>query len=115
MTERPLYRNNTIMASRLQTHKTYSLTTDEERLSKMMKAMGHPARMQIMRYLSDNPQCITGDIVQVVPQAQATVSQHLKVLREVGLICGTVDGPAVNYCIDDDNMAWFKAQVEQLL
>lgn len=62
----------------------YNLTTDEERLTQMMKALGHPARMQIVRYLSENPGCITGDIVDALPLAQATVSQHLKVLREAG-------------------------------
>lgn len=94
--------------------KTYDLTRDEERLMHIMKALGHPARLQIMRYLSENPQCITGDIVEVLPLAQATVSQHLKVLRDAGLICGTIDGPAVCYCVDCDNIAWFKEQVGKL-
>jgi ArsR family transcriptional regulator, arsenate/arsenite/antimonite-responsive transcriptional repressor len=91
--------------------KTYHLTVDEERLMHMMKALGHPARMQIVRYLSDNPACITGDLVDVLPLAQATVSQHLKVLRDAGLICGTIDGPAVCYCLDCENVTWFKEQV----
>ncbi len=95
--------------------KTYNLTADEERLTKMMKALGHPARMQIMRYLSNNPQCFTGDIVQVLPLAQATVSQHLKVLRDAGLICGTIEGPATSYCLDDETVAWLKARVAALL
>jgi ArsR family transcriptional regulator len=94
--------------------RTYDLTHDEERLMQMMKALGHPARLQIMRYLSENPQCITGDIVEVLPLAQATVSQHLKVLRDAGLICGTIDGPAVCYCVDCGNIAWFKEQVGKL-
>ncbi len=94
--------------------RTYDLTQDEERLMHMMKALGHPARLQIMRYLSENPQCITGDIVDVLPLAQATVSQHLKVLRDAGLICGTIDGPAVCYCVDCGNIAWFKEQVGRL-
>ncbi|MDX2163415.1 MAG: metalloregulator ArsR/SmtB family transcription factor [bacterium] len=91
--------------------KTYHLTADELRLMQMMKALGHPARMQIFRYLSANPQCITGDIVDVLPLAQATVSQHLKVLRDAGLVCGTLEGPATCYCLDGENVAWFKAQV----
>lgn len=95
--------------------KTYNLTEDEQQIVAMMKALGHPARMQIIRYLSENPQCFTGDIVQVLPLAQATVSQHLKVLRDAGLICGTIEGPATSYCLDDDNLAWFKAQVDTLL
>lgn len=92
-------------------NKTYDLTADELRLTAMMKALGHPARMQIFRYLSENPQCITGDIVQVLPLAQATVSQHLKVLRDAGLIRGTIEGPATCYCLDCENVAWFKAQI----
>jgi len=94
--------------------KTYHLTADEERLMLMMKALGNPARIQIVRYLSENPQCITGDIVEALPLAQATVSQHLKVLRDAGLICGTIEGPAVCYCLDCDNIAWFKEQVGDL-
>lgn len=94
--------------------KTYTLTTDELRLSQMMKALGHPARMQIFRYLSENPQCITGDIVDVLPLAQATVSQHLRVLRDSGLVCGTIEGPATCYCLCEETVAWFKAQVGDL-
>jgi ArsR family transcriptional regulator len=94
--------------------RTYDLTADEERLMHMMKALGHPARIQIVRYLSENPQCITGDIVDALPLAQATVSQHLKVLRDAGVICGTIEGPAVCYCLDCDNVAWFREQVGAL-
>jgi ArsR family transcriptional regulator len=95
------------------THATYHLTTDEERLTHMMKALGHPARMQIVRYLSENPGCITGDIVDALPLAQATVSQHLKVLRDAGWICGSIEGPAMCYCLHCDNISWFKEQVGQ--
>ncbi len=105
-----LYRKNTIMES-TQVLKVYDLTRDEERMTQMMKALGHPARMQIIRYLSENPQCITGDIVDVLPLAQATVSQHLKVLRDAGLICGSIEGPATCYCLDCDNISWFKDQI----
>lgn len=96
------------------TEKTYNLTTDETRLMQMMKALGHPARMQIFRYLSENPQCFTGDIVDVLPLAQATVSQHLKVLRDAGLIEGTIEGPATSYCLSESGVAWLKDQVGQL-
>jgi ArsR family transcriptional regulator, arsenate/arsenite/antimonite-responsive transcriptional repressor len=108
-----LYRKNTIMHTKVE-HKPFQLTTDEERLTLMMKALGNPARMQIVRYLSEHPQCITGDIVDVLPLAQATVSQHLKVLREAGIICGTVEGPATCYCLDCDNVRWFKERVGAL-
>ncbi len=91
------------------------LTAEEERLAQMMKALGNPTRLWIVRYLTENPHCITNDIVVITPLAQATVSQHLKVLREAGLICGIVEGPAMSYCIDDDNMAWLKEKVNVVL
>jgi ArsR family transcriptional regulator, arsenate/arsenite/antimonite-responsive transcriptional repressor len=94
--------------------KIYTITTDEERLAAMMKALGHPARMQIVRYLSEHPGCITGDIVEVLPLAQATVSQHLKVLRDAGLICGTIDGPATCYCLHEGTVTWFRERVGAL-
>lgn len=91
-----------------------NLTPDEERLAKMMKAMGNPTRLWIMRYLTEHPMCITADIVDATPLAQATVSQHLKVLRDAGLISGTVEGPAINYCVDNDNLDWFQNKVQEL-
>jgi ArsR family transcriptional regulator, arsenate/arsenite/antimonite-responsive transcriptional repressor len=108
-----LYRIITMMNAK-QEIKLYNLTTDEDRLWQMMKALSHPARMQIFRYLSENPQCITGDIVDVLPLAQATVSQHLKVMRDAGWITGTLEGPATCYCLDCENVAWFKRMVAAL-
>lgn len=84
---------------------------DQERLMMMFKAVGNPIRFEIIKYLVEHPGCITGDIVKVLPIAQATVSQHLKVLRDAGWICGAVSGAAVSYCLDDDNVAWFREQV----
>lgn len=91
------------------------LSEDERRLTAMMKALGNPTRMWIMRYLVEHPQCITGDIVQATPLAQATVSQHLKVLRDAGLIAGTIEGTATSYCVDEDGLAWFRRKVVDLL
>ncbi len=91
------------------------LTTEEQRLAKMMKAMGNPTRLWIMRYLSDHPQCITGDIVLATPLAQATVSQHLKVLRDADLIEGTIEGPAMSYCINFESLRWFREKVNEML
>jgi len=99
--------------SRFEEHLT-QLTEDEAKLVLMMKALGNPVRMQIMRYLCDNPQCITGDIVASTPLAQATVSQHLKVLRDAGLVCGEVEGAAVNYCINEGAFAWLKSKLGDL-
>jgi predicted transcriptional regulator len=94
--------------------KTYHLTDDDLRLVQLMKALAHPARMQVVRYLMDNPACITGDIVDALPLAQATVSQHLKVLRDAGIITGTIDGPAVCYCLDPETVGWLRGQVAAL-
>ncbi|MEO0560885.1 MAG: metalloregulator ArsR/SmtB family transcription factor [Chloroflexota bacterium] len=103
------------MSTKQATKKQYPISADEERLSTMMKALGHPARMMIIRYLSENPSCFTGDIVEVLPLVQSTVSQHLKVLSEAGLVAGTVEGPATCYCLNDENIAWFKRQVGMVL
>ncbi|MEM7031407.1 MAG: winged helix-turn-helix domain-containing protein [Chloroflexota bacterium] len=84
---------------------------DQERLIAMFKAVGNPIRFEILKFLLTHPGCITGDIVQYLPVAQATVSQHLKVLREAGWVAGIVQGPAMCYCLDTDNVAWFRQQV----
>ncbi|MFN7132602.1 MAG: ArsR/SmtB family transcription factor [Myxococcales bacterium] len=72
----------------------------DEELAALAKALGHPARVQILRLLLRKSACICGDIVDELPLAQSTVSQHLKVLKEAGLIRGEVDGPRVCYCIE---------------
>ncbi len=84
---------------------------EQERLVTMFKALGNPTRFEIMKYLVTHPACITGDIVQFLPIAQATVSQHLKVLRLAGWISGVTDGPATCYGLHEENIAWFKTQV----
>lgn len=84
---------------------------DQDRLVAMFKALGNPIRFEIMKFLVTHPGCITGDIVKYLPIAQATVSQHLKVLREAGWIEGTVEGPAVSYCLHAENIAWLREKV----
>jgi len=86
----------------------------QERLVQMFKALGNPVRFEIMKFLVTHPTCITGDIVEYLPIAQATVSQHLKVLREAGWIEGVVQGPATSYCLHDGNIAWFREQVGEI-
>ena len=88
-----------------------TLTTDKKRLAKMLKALGNPIRFQIVEYLASNQTCITNDIVRALPLAQSTVSQHLKVLREAGLIRGEIEGPATCYCLDADGLQWLKNQI----
>jgi len=69
-------------------------------LATLAKALGHPARVQIVRFLLSRDSCMCGDIVDHLPLAQSTVSQHLKMLKEAGLIRGTIDGPRVCYCVE---------------
>lgn len=69
-------------------------------LARLAKALGHPARVAIVRMLAEGGECVCGDIVSRLPLAQATVSQHLKVLKEAGLIEGEIDPPRVCYCVN---------------
>jgi ArsR family transcriptional regulator len=71
-------------------------------LAALARALGHPARVAILRLLVERGDCICGQIVEVLPLAQATVSQHLKVLKNAGLVRGEVDGPRVCYCANLD-------------
>lgn len=87
---------------------------EQEKLVDMFKALGNPTRFEIMKFLVTHPGCITGDIVEFLPIAQATVSQHLKVLREAGFIDGNVEGTAVSYCLNDENIGWFNRQVGEI-
>lgn len=87
---------------------------EQERLVRMFKALGNPMRFEILKFLVTHPGCITGDIVAFLPIAQATVSQHLKVLRQAGWVDGITEGPARNYCLHEVNIAWFKSQVGEI-
>ncbi|MFM6954406.1 MAG: ArsR/SmtB family transcription factor [Sphingobacteriaceae bacterium] len=78
------------------------------------KALGHPARIAILRILATQNSCICGEIVEVLPLAQSTVSQHLKDLKEAGLVKGTVDGKKSCYCIHGENMDKFTKQLTGL-
>lgn len=91
------------------------LTRDEFRLAAMLKALGNPVRFRIMEYLAEKQMCITGDIVEFTTLAQSTVSQHLKVLREAGLIEGEVEGPATCYCISEEGIRFLKNHIDRWL
>jgi ArsR family transcriptional regulator len=75
-------------------------STSDAELARLAKALAHPARVAILRRLIAHGECACGKIVSGLPLAQATVSQHLKVLKEAGLILGEVDGPRVCYCVN---------------
>jgi DNA-binding transcriptional ArsR family regulator len=88
--------------------KTAGFTKTQIDLAAFAKALGHPARIAILQFLARQKSCICGDIVDELPLSQSTVSQHLKELKNVGLIKGDVEGPSVCYCIDEKN--WNKVK-----
>jgi ArsR family transcriptional regulator, arsenate/arsenite/antimonite-responsive transcriptional repressor len=85
--------------------KTEHFTDKQNAIATLTKALGHPARIAIIEYLAKVDTCICGDIVNELPLAQPTVSQHLKELKNAGLIKGEVEGNAVCYCIDEKAIA----------
>jgi ArsR family transcriptional regulator len=87
---------------------------EQDRLVAMFKALGNPHRFEIIKFLVTHPGCITGDIVHFLPIAQATVSQHLKVLRDAGWITGVIEGPATCYSLNEENIAWFRNTVGEI-
>lgn len=95
-------------------HRAVDTPEADEELAGFAKALGHPARVQIIRLLIRKSGCICGDIVDELPLAQSTVSQHLKVLKEAGLIRGEVDGPRVCYCIEPAALQRLRALVAGL-
>jgi DNA-binding transcriptional ArsR family regulator len=76
-------------------------TTRQNKLAATLKALAHPARIAIIQHLAKTEHCICGDLVEELGLAQATISQHLKELRNIGLIRGCVEGTSVSYCIDE--------------
>ena len=83
-------------------------------LIRMLKALGNPIRFEIVKFLVTHPGCITGDIVEYLPIAQATVSQHLKVLKDAGWISGIIEGTATCYQLDEKNITWFRSVVTDI-
>ncbi len=83
------------------TTKTEEFTVKQNKIAKYMKALGHPARIAILEVLIKKQACMCGDIVEEIPLSQSTVSQHLKELKDAGLIKGDIDGAKVCYCIDE--------------
>ncbi len=86
----------------------------DERLVTMLRAIANPVRFRILQIMASRGRCQFGPLGDELPIAQSTLSQHLKVLREAGLIQGEVTGPAVCYCRDEENIAWFKRQIQEL-
>ncbi|MBS1510930.1 MAG: winged helix-turn-helix transcriptional regulator [Bacteroidetes bacterium] len=95
-------------------HKKEEFTQKEQDLAAFAKALSHPARIAILKVLAQRNECICGEIVDVLPLAQSTVSQHLKELKLAGLIDGTVDGPKSCYCINWKAFQKFNAEFNTL-
>jgi ArsR family transcriptional regulator, arsenate/arsenite/antimonite-responsive transcriptional repressor len=87
---------------------------DDVRLAQLAKALGHPARIRILRLLAARETCITGDVVAELPLAQSTVSEHLRILREAGLVQATPDGPRSAYCLSGTGLASLKRGIAEL-
>lgn len=87
---------------------------DDRTLASLAKAVGHPARIAILRLLDARQSCICGDIAEHLPLAQSTVSQHLKQLKDAGLIRGTISGPRTYYCIDQQRLKRLKVLISGL-
>ena len=86
-----------------------------QRFADRLKALGHPARLEILRVLASRGTCVCGEVVEVMPLAQATVSQHLKVLKEAGLIRGRIDGKNSCYCLDPKGISELREALDELL
>jgi DNA-binding transcriptional ArsR family regulator len=84
------------------------VTAKQERLARYAKAMGHPVRMYVLELLSSQSCCYSGDLSEDLPIAKSTLSQHLKELKEAGLIQGEIEAPRIKYCINKEN--WKEAQ-----
>ncbi len=96
------------------TTKTEEFTIKQNKIAKYTKALAHPARIAIIELLIKKQSCICGDIVEDLPLSQSTVSQHLKELKEAGLIKGDIDGAKVCYCIDEKEWANAKIYLNNL-
>ena len=89
-------------------------TPDDETLAAMAKAIAHPARISILRLLAHRETCVTGDVVAELPLAQSTISEHLRILREAGLVQGEIEGPRTRYCVDAAGLAALRAGIAEL-
>ena len=95
--------------------KTELFSTQDNEIALIAKAFGHPARVAILQHLFKIDSCVCGDLVHEIGLAQPTISQHLKELKQLGLIKGNVEGTSVCYCIDKDNWTRMKALMSDFL
>ncbi len=81
------------------------ITEEHKRLARIAKALGHPIRIYILNFLSNNSFCYSGDLSEILPIAKSTLSQHLKELKDAGLIQGKIEAPKIRYCLNEKNWA----------
>ncbi len=93
---------------------TGRLLVDDKTMAAMAKALGHPTRVRILRILIERRACITGELVAELPLAQSTISEHLRILREAGLIQGEIEGPRTSYCVSRVGLAALKRAIASL-
>lgn len=94
--------------------KTEEFTKTDTWLADIAKALSHPARIRILKILTEMNVCMCGDIVELLPLSQSTVSQHLKELKRVGLIQGEIEGPKVCYCVNNQTLQKAKKELDKL-
>ena len=92
---------------------THLFTEEQNEIAQLAKAIAHPARIAILQHLIKTKSCINGDLVLEIGLAQATISQHLRELKEAGLIQGSIDGTRVNYCINPEKWNELKSLLEE--
>lgn len=86
----------------------------DESLAKLAWAIAHPARVKLLRILINRSSCVCGELVELMPLSQSTVSQHLKILKQAGIVQGETDGPKVCYCVNPKGLAFLKTLVGNL-
>jgi len=90
--------------------KVIEQTEAEARTVTMLRAIAHPARFRIVKLLAARQECVCGDLVDELPLAQSTVSEHLKVLKDAGVVRGNIDGPNTCYCLEPEALAWLQRE-----
>jgi ArsR family transcriptional regulator, arsenate/arsenite/antimonite-responsive transcriptional repressor len=91
------------------------ITEDQKILARFAKAMGHPVRMHVLELLSRQTCCYSGDLTEILPIAKSTLSQHLKELKEAGLIQGEIEAPRIRYCLNRENWEQARSLFHKLL
>ena len=96
-------------------HKEEVITENQKALARFSKAMGHPIRMYVLDLLSKQSCCYSGDLTEVLPIAKSTLSQHLKELKDAGLIQGEIEAPKIKYCLNQENWKVAKSLFNKFL